>query len=607
VAVTSRDALAGLVARHGAVRLELDLLPPDEAVGLLRELIGQRAGEDPGAAAALAAQCGRLPLALRVAAELAAAHPGVPLARLAGELAGHQRRLDLLAAGGDPRTAVRTVFSWSYRHLDDDAARAFRLAGLHPGADFDPYAAAALTGTTLEQSGAVLDALARAHLIQPVTVPGPGRFAMHDLLRAYARELTAAPDGQEERNAALTRLFDHYLHTASVAMDTLYPAERHRRPRIPPPATPVPPVTEPGPARAWLDTERATLVALTAHAAGYGWPGHATRLSDTLHRYLDNGGHYPEALTIHSNARTAAQRTGDRAAQATALDHLGTVHRMQGRYRQAADHQQRALALFRQAGDRSAQARALANLGIIRYFQGRYGEAISTGRQALAIFRETGDTVGEARTLNNVGASEERLGRYDLATRHHRQAQAIASDIAAPHLECTVLINLGTVGLRQGRFRKASGSLCRSLALCRETGYRDGEAEALARIGDLCLRQGRPEEATRHLQEALAGYRELGNRSGEADVLNSQGEVLLTTGQPDHAQTEFAAALGVAAQTGDKYQQARAHHGLGQACRADGDPACARRHWQHALDLFTELATPEAEQVRTEMTAAEHD
>ena len=141
-----------LVARDGARRLDLDLLPPAEAVGLLRALIGERAAADPGAAAALAAQCSRLPLALRVAAELAAARPAVSLTDLVGELADQQQRLDLLDAGGDPRTAVRAVFSWSYHHLDTFAARAFRVAGLHPGPDLDAHAAAALTATTVERA-----------------------------------------------------------------------------------------------------------------------------------------------------------------------------------------------------------------------------------------------------------------------------------------------------------------------------------------------------------------------------------------------------------------------------------------------------------------------
>ena len=103
-------------------------------------------------------------------------------------------------------------------------------------------------------------------------------------------------------------------------MDTLFPAERHRRPRIPRPATPVPPLPDPAAAREWLDAERATLVAAAGHTAAHGWPGHATRLAATLFRYLHSGGHFPEALTVFSHALGAARRTGDHAAEATALN-----------------------------------------------------------------------------------------------------------------------------------------------------------------------------------------------------------------------------------------------------------------------------------------------
>ena len=137
--------LAGLVARDGARRLELNLLPATDATALLRALIGARAEADPVATAALAGQCARLPLALRIAAELATARPALPLAELVDELADEQRRLDLLDAGGDARTAVRGVFSWSCHHLPADAARAFRLASLHPGPDFDAHALAAIS------------------------------------------------------------------------------------------------------------------------------------------------------------------------------------------------------------------------------------------------------------------------------------------------------------------------------------------------------------------------------------------------------------------------------------------------------------------------------
>jgi hypothetical protein len=210
VVVTSRDSLAGLVALHGAHRLDLDLLPTADAVALLRTLVGARVQDEPEAATVLAGQCARLPLALRVAAELATARPASPLAELVSELADQRRRLDLLDAGGDPRGAVRAVFSWSYRRLPADAARAFRLLGLHPGPDLDPHAAAALTGERLDATRRLLGVLVHAHLIEPVRA---GRYGMHDLLRAYATDLAHAEDSERERSEALSGLACHYRET----------------------------------------------------------------------------------------------------------------------------------------------------------------------------------------------------------------------------------------------------------------------------------------------------------------------------------------------------------------------------------------------------------
>jgi DNA-binding SARP family transcriptional activator/Tfp pilus assembly protein PilF len=602
VLVTSRDALADLVARDGAARLDLDLLPPADAVRLLRQLIGDRVDADPDTAAELAARCSRLPLALRIAAELAAGRPDAPLARLAGELADQQHRLDLLDAGGDPRTAVRAVFSWSCRHLNADAARTFRLLGLHPGTDYDLYAAAALTGATLGHARQVLGALARAHLIQPAT---PGRYGMHDLLRAYARELAEALDSEDEGRSALTRLFDYYLHTAATAMDTLVPAERHRRPRIPPPATPAPLMTDPAAVQAWLDTDRASLVAVAAYAADRGWPVHATRLAAIVFRYLDMGCHYPDAIIIHGHARTAARRIGDRTAEATALNALGLIDWHQGRYQQATNRFRQALALFRQTGDRTGQARALGNLGIIYFQQGRYEKATRLQEQAVDIFRETGDLTGEAMELGNLGVVEERQGRYEKAAQHQQQALALARETGDSDNESYALVNLGTVSLRQGRYPHAIGQLQRVLALFRETGDRFGEAATLTRIGDVGLRQGRCEQASLYHQQALALYREIGDGCGEADALNGLGEALLATGQPGDARAWHATALGLASQIGDKYEQARAHNGLAHTYHATGDDGQARHHWQEALTLYTALGVPEANQVRAQLAMAE--
>lgn len=558
VVVTSRDSLAGLVARDGATRLDLDLLPLEEAVGLLRTLIGPRVDADPGAAGALAGQCSRLPLALRVAAEFAAARPAVSLAELEGELADQRRRLDLLKVSGDPHSAVRAVFSWSYRHLDIGTARGFRLAGVYPGPDFDPYAAAALTGTTVERAGQLLDQLAKAHLISPA---GPGRYGMHDLLRAYAVDLAGVQDTGDERRVALTRLFDHYLHAAATAMDTLFPAEAGRRPRISAPASPAPPVSEKALARAWLDAERPGLVAAAAQMAEDGWSGHVIRLATILFRYLDVGGHYAEAIAIHSHARRAASQTGDRAAEADALTSLGAIDLRQGRYQQAAGHFGQALALCRQSGDRAGEARALGNLSSLALQQGHGQEATDYIEQTLTLFREAGNRTGEGRALAQLGA----------------------------------------IDLQRGRHRQAASHLEQALAVCRETGDRSGEAHILVDLGLAGLRQGRYAEAAGHVGDALTLCREAGDRTGEAEALNSLGEILLASGQPEQARSQHTAALGLTTQTGDEYEQARACSGVAQAYYAAGDLGRAYRYWQDALTLYVNLGAPEAEQIRAKL------
>jgi tetratricopeptide (TPR) repeat protein len=599
--VTSRDALAGLVARDGAARLDVGLLPMADAIGLLRALVGVRAAADPGATTALAGQCSRLPLALRVAAELVAARPAMPLADLVSELADEQRRLDLLDAGGDPRTGVGAVFSWSYRLLDPGVARAFRLLGLHPGPDFDPYAVAALTGTTLEQAGHVLDRLARAHLIEPA---GPGRESVHDLLRGYTRRLTAAEDGEDERQAALTRLFDYYLHTAATAMDALFPAEQHRRPRIPAPASPAPPVIKPARARAWLDAERAAMAAVVAHMAAYGWPGHAIRLAATLFRYLEVGGHYPEIRTIHGHARRAAQDTGDRGAEAGALHCLTAVDLHQGRYQQAVDQMRQALGLCREAGDQTGEARALANLGIAVLQQGRYRPAAASLRQALALYRQIGDLFGEARALNNLGLIELRRGRYELAARRLERALELHRQVGDRANETNCLANLGLVHLRRGQYQQAADHLGQALVLSREIGKPVSEAYSLANLGVVDLRQGRYRQAASRLRQALTLSRELGEPSSEAEALNGFGEVLLATGRPDSARTQHATALGLATQIGEIYEQARAHDGLAASYYATDDARRALCHWEEALTLYTRLGCPEADHVRAQMATA---
>ncbi len=191
--VTSRDQLAGLVAADGAVPLALDLLSTADARDLLTRRLGElRVAAEPAPVDSIITACARLPLALAIVAARAAAHPSFPLAAIAAELAEATSALDPFD-GGDLTTDVRAVFSWSYRALGDPAARMFRLLGLHPGPDIAVAAAASLAAVPLGQARAQLTELTRAHLL---TEHAPGRYAFHDLLRAYAGELTRVHDDQ---------------------------------------------------------------------------------------------------------------------------------------------------------------------------------------------------------------------------------------------------------------------------------------------------------------------------------------------------------------------------------------------------------------------------
>ncbi|GAA4439859.1 AfsR/SARP family transcriptional regulator [Phytohabitans houttuyneae] len=597
VVITSRDRLAGLVARDGAHRLDLDLLPPADAYALLHRLIGDRTHAEPVATASLVDLCARLPLALRVAAELAVSRPGTSLTRLAGELAERQRRLELLDAGGDPRSTVAMVFSWSIQHLPPEAARTFRLLGLHPGADADAYAVAALTGADLAATRRDLDTLTRAHLVDPTA---PGRYGMHDLLRAYAASLASTQDTEDTRSAALDRLYAYYLATAMTAMDHLYPAESHRRPRVPPPSTPSPALAGAGSARAWLDAERAALVATVRGAPpGSAYP---TLLSTTLFRYLD-GGHYTDAMAVHDAAYEAARQAGDLAGQAHALRGIGAVHLKLGRYTAAAEHFEQAATLFAKADDLAGQAVALTALGTVEQRQGTYASAADHHQQAMALFRQAGDGSGEGRALNNLAIIETLLGRHAESARHHEEAATLARQAGDGSGEAAALNNLGLVEQRLGRDEEAAEHHRQAVALFRQLGDRSGEASSLDNLGIAHTRLGQPAQAATYFELALTLFREIGDREGQAWALNGLGEAAHARGEPGDALEHHGAALAITLDIGAVDQQARALAGLGHAHHALGDAERARSRYGEALVLYTDLESFEAAKVRTRLAA----
>jgi tetratricopeptide (TPR) repeat protein len=631
VVVTSRSSLAALVAVHGAHRLELDLLAPAEAIALLRRLVGPRVDEAPEAAATLIDQCARLPLALRVAAELAASRPSIPLADLAAELGDRQRRLDLLDGGGDPHAAVRTVFSWSIQHLPPDTVTTFRLLGLHPGPDATPYAVAALTDTSVEAARRRLDLLARAHLVQPT---GLDRCGMHDLLRVYAAELAGSHDTDQTRHASLSRLLDYYRHTASVAIRHAYPYEREQRPAVLPVATPTPDLLDPARAADLLDVELPNLLATARYAADNGWPTHILDLSGILSRHLVIRGRYDDAETLHRQALATARGTGRRAGELTALIGLGNIHQLRGQPEQAADCHGQALRVARTVGDRARELEALIGLGRDHRLECRYEKAVDCFGQALEIARTIGDRARELDALVGLGTihlTQRRLeraaecfaraleigrtighrtgelaalaghghvhrqeGRYELAAGYFEQALEIARGTGYRAGELTALGSLGHTYRLQGRYELAVERWEQSLEIARTTGYRSGVVTALIGLGHTYRQWGRYEQATAYYQQFLD--LKSGHRHHEFDAWQGLGRVQHATGHPGAALDHHQQAYLLAVELGNPADQARAHDGLAHAYEALGQPEQARQHWQTALDILTRLGVDHTEE-----------
>lgn len=596
VLITGRHQMPSLVAAEGAHLVLLDLPPIDDARRLMARRIGaQRVEAEPRAADEIIERCARLPLALAIVAARAAVSPHMSLEVLAGNLRDIGSRLSAMSTEEAP-IDVRAAFSWSYRRLTPGAARLFRVLGLHPG----PHVTTAAAARLADLSPATVDDLLRELVgAQLLGTDADGRYAFHDLLRAYASEQAHALDSVQLRQAALTRLLDWYLAEVITATDLVAPNQ-------PPPgvehrsAAPADQSATDTAVR-WLDAERPNLTAACAHAAKQGWPDHAVRIAAAMWRYLNRGGHYAEAIVIHTYALEAAQLTADAETEANALSYLGTAHSRQGRYREGAELLLRAFEAFHAIGDRTGEARALTNLGVVYGRQGRYRDAAEVFGQALSRFRDLDHRQGQALVLTNLGMVHDRLGSFEQAAEQHAGSLALARAVGDRVCEYHALNGLGLVYAKQGRYTEASEHLRASLVYCRAIGDRVGVADALANIGLVEMWRDRLPDAIGNLRQSLDLFREAGDRYGEARALNGLGEAMRAAGRNTTARGHHEAALAVAVTTDDQHQIARAHAGLGDASAAAGDTASALDHWQQALDLYVRLQVPEADTVRARL------
>ncbi len=503
VLVTSRNQLLSLVAADGARPLAVDLLPAAQARDLLSRRLGkQRVEAEPAAVDEIIDSCAGLPLALSIVSARAAANPRWPLAELAEELRETGGGLAALH-GGDNRTDVRAVFSWSYRALSEPAARLFRLLGLHAGADIGTPAAAGLAGLPPGQARQLLAELTRAHLLAE---RGRGRFAFHDLLRAYAAELAEAHDPAADRHAAIHRILDHYLGTAHRADKLLNPGREDTIALAP--ATPeVTPEELSGhrEALSWFSTEYPAVLAALRQAASQGFDVHAWQLAWSLWSFFDRRGHWHHAAASQRTALDAATRLRDRYAQAKCHGCLGYAYIRLGRYDDAHAQLRQALGLYEQLGDDTGQAHAHRSLTWVLDQQRSYREALGHAQRAFDLFRDAGHRTGQARALNAVGWFHIRLGDHEEGLMHCQRA----------------------------------------LDLQREIGDQFGEAETLDSVASACHYLGRDGQAAIHFQQAADLYREFGDRYNEADTLACLGDAHRAAGDRASAADAWQRALAI--------------------------------------------------------------
>lgn len=511
--ITSRSILSGLVAAEGARPVVLDVFDQAEAQQMLAMRLGrERLAAEPEAVEEIIARCASLPLALAVAAARAATHPGFPLAALADELRAARGGLDALS-GDDPATDVRAVFSWSYEQLSKPARRLFRLLGLLPGPDITVPAVSSLARLPIDRTRTLLAELAGACL---VTAQSPGRYAFHDLLRAYATELAHGADTAQERHDALHRLLDHRLHSACAADRLLDP---HRDPITVPAAQPGVVIEEHADheqAMSWLTAELPGILAAIDLAATAGFDAHAWRLAWAVAYFLERRGHWEAWADAQQTALLSARRLVDRAGQAHAHRSLGRVHVHLDRVPEALTHLRHAQRFYREAGDPAGEARVHFDLCWLLAREGEHRTSLEHAEQALELFRGIGHRSGQARALNNIAWGHNYLGEYEQALVAAEEALRLNEEIADRYGNADTWDTLGNAHSGLGHRAESIACYQRAAELYRDLGHRWAEANTIAGLGDAHHAAGSVKAAREAWRRAVTILDELGHPDADA-------------------------------------------------------------------------------------------
>lgn len=562
--VTSRDALSALGTRHDVHTVKLGLLSAAESHDLLADILGDdRVRAEPEATAELVTRCGRLPLALRIAAARLTVRPGRRIADLVRELTRNDP-LDVLSVDGDDRT-VRTVFASAHRTLSPQAARLFRVLGEHPGASFPADLADAL--------GPGLDELVASHLVSDV---GGGRYGLHDLIRVFAWQSGDIGDGVQ-------RLLDRYLTIAHAAGEVLNP--RHDLVSRPV-ADDLPFGADRAEVLAYLDAERDNLLRVIRLAACEGLYRETWQLAYLLTGYFEARGNWAARVEQCELAVHAAGALGDRRAEAEMLRGLGIALQMTYRLDEAMVVQRRALDLVRQEGDPRGEARLHNNIANAHSELREFGPALESYRAAMDVHSAAGDEVGVALARRNLGYTYVRMGRPELAAEPLFAALGTFRERGNRRLEAATLMTLGNAFRRLGDLGAALRHFGEVLEISREITDDRFEADALSGLGVTRLALGDPAAARERLTAALELCEALGDVHRQAAILLELAEAEMALGDLPAARDRLEAALAAREQAPDEFELAAVHRAL-----ADLEGRCGRwteatRHLVRAITLF---------------------
>jgi tetratricopeptide (TPR) repeat protein/DNA-binding SARP family transcriptional activator len=592
VIVTSRRRLPGL---PGVRPVSLDVLPAEDAAVLFAQRLGRERDTDPADVAEIVRICGYLPLAIEIAASRLLARPSWATSDLLRQLSGTGGHLAQLR---DVDRTLTHVFAVSHDALNAEQQLVFRRIGLHVGVEFRPPAIAALTGFSLETAERVLEELLAHYL---VTEPVPLRFAMHDLLRDYARSLIEAGGGDSDDDVrqAGQRLVDHYIRTADRADRLAYPFRSRTDLDVGDSATrPSAEIVDSQSAEQWLIAESANLLdtldwlekhgterqlALSVHVlAGFlDMEGHLVEAEPLLRRaaahwsaagdsvararaLLDlcavytHGSRYDEAIAAGREARDIARCLGDRELEGECVHQISISLWQTGQYTLARSLQKESLNSLLQTGNRLRIARCRNLLGITHLHLAENDEALACFTSALADFTAIESERGRYSALNNLAEVSKKTGHPEDAETAYRQAMVVADRMGNPRDKATIRMNIASVMDELGRTDEALTVYGMALPILRDVGDRRAEAIALTRIGRAHRAAGRVDEALRHHVAALDVARAIHAAGEEVDVLFDLALAERDAGLVAQAMAHLEESLAVSRNVSAPVEEARA-------------------------------------------------